>query len=492
VDKNTQSEIEKRKAIIIRYKKAKTEEEKITKYNAFYDLLNLYQKLKMWKESKENGEEAFKIAKKLKDKIDRLEKMAVTSEKIGDLSTQIQEYSDSKKYYNDTLKLFQQTQSEFLKIDSPETKNEVYRLQFSYFVTFAKLVEITKKLEDDRSALKALEKKYNELLKKDRDLQAIQGLAHVSLDIAKYYMDLDEGDLFWNYLSFAYTSNKIIRQLFPNKNTSYWEEKIKEIENLFENEILKIMELKEKKNEIGIEILEALSHSKLSNKDHFHLKNIITAKGDNLIKKSPKKFIKICKDAELDTCEEVAAYANSEKILALIEENQYNEAIELSQDTLKKINKIKNDKFKTFFNGKVNLNLARVYYRKHDSTAEKFAKKALSFFQKDIISDNHECITFIELGYFLIQQNKFSIGLKSFLEVIAVKGGGNPEILARTYEGLSQTDYNLLNYEYSFLNAGKAALFYNILPKKSDRYQLNLSNAMNIFLEYLKSQNFEF
>ncbi|MHA1894707.1 MAG: hypothetical protein ACTSX4_09410 [Candidatus Helarchaeota archaeon] len=489
MDNNDQQTINGYKHTILKLKKPKTEEDKLAKYNAHFNLLKIYKERKVYQEGKENGLEALKITKKLKDKFTRFKNTAKTNEILGDLSSQIQDYSTSKKYYNNALKNYQLARSEVAKFSSPESKKEDYWLQFDFFNVFFKLNEIIKKVEGKKNALRLLEKKWLELFKKDKKLESIQGMARVSHELASYYLAQDDDELFWEYLAQAYILNKLILQLNKIDN-EYWSKMVDEIENLFEKEGLKILEIKEEKNEVGVEILEAISQLDLSNKDLFHINNILTARENNLRKKDPEKYLETCKKADSDVSSALRIFINSEKIIALLEKGEFNEAIDLNHKTIKDLSRIKINKFKIFFNGLLYLNLARIHYKKNDKSAERFARKALTFFQKDITADNHACITLLELGYFLIQQKRYSVSKKCFEEVIGLKGGGNLEIWARTFEGLSQSEFNLLNFEKSFINASKAALIYNMIPEKKIRYELNLSNSMNIFIEYLKSIGF--
>ncbi|NHI94088.1 MAG: hypothetical protein EAX96_16480 [Candidatus Lokiarchaeota archaeon] len=489
MDSKDQELISEHKATISRLKKSKTEEEKIKLFTAYLELLEIFKNRQLYLEGKENGIAAMKIAKKLKDKFTKYKNLAKINEKLGDISFNTQDFGDSKKYFLESLKNFQLARIEVSKIKSPEAKKEDYFLQFDYFTTFLKNFEVLKKDEGEKNAFKYLEKKWNELFKKEKNLSATQGLAHLSTKIALYYFSIDEDDIFWENLAYAYLLNKLILRLYDN-NTNYWLGLIADIEDIFNREILKLLNIKEEKNEVGLEILEALSQLELSKKDHFHLKNIIDAKENFVLQKSPKEYINICDKAVIDVSSDLLIFINSEKVLALIEKGEFNLAVDLGLETLKELKKIKNDRFKTFFNGKINLNLARVYYRKNDRNADKFARTALTFFQKDITADNHASITLLELAYFYIQQNKFAAANKLFEEIIVLKGGGNMEILARTYEGLSHSEFKLLNFQGSFINASKAALIYKMIPGKEKRYNLNLSNSMNIFIEYLQSLDF--
>ena len=490
MDSKDQNLISEHKATISRYKKAKTEEEKIKLFTAYFELLKIFKNKQLFSEGKKNGSDAIKTAKKIKDKIIKFKNLAKTNDKLGEISSLSQDYSDSKKYFTESLKNFQLARNEIAKIKSPEVKKEDYWLQFDYFMTFLKNFEAIQKDEGDKNAFKYLDKKWGEIFKKERNLEAIQGLAHLSLKIALYYLSIDEDDIFWENLAYAYLLNKLSHQIFNNNNNDYWEDLITNIEELFNKEILKILDIKENKNEVGVEVLEALSQLELSKKDHFHLKNVIDAKEKQVLKNSPNDYIKICDKAVGDVLKELEIFISSEKLLALIEKGEYNLAIDLGQETLKELKKVKNEKFKTFFNGKLNLNLARVFFKKNDRNAEKFARTALSFFEKDITADNHACITLLELANFNIQQKKHAAATKLFEDVIALKGGGNLEILARTYEGLSHSEFKLVNFQSAFINASKAALIYNFIPGKKERYELNLSNSMNIFMEYLNSMDF--
>ncbi|MHC1590940.1 MAG: tetratricopeptide repeat protein [Candidatus Helarchaeales archaeon] len=460
-------------------KKPKTEDERILQFQANYFLARHYMVNEQWANAQQYALNSLKSAKKVKSELKNIF-IGRAHAILGDLHDRLQEYSLVKTNYNKSLKHFEKT-----PLVDPEIKIE-------YFLIFEKFITVLNRLNGIKTVLKTLQKYWTQNHKNSGD--NLIDIIFLSPLLSYFHAHLNNEEEFFNYYALALISPFLKLTRDSGDHADLWEKKIEKTIKDGDLQLQRLFEI-EKKDEsiLGKEYLEILSEmieKRIKDVDHYFLNKLFEARKQIISK--PSTFLKIQVEIENDT--QVSPFVNiiacNDAVIACLQTNDFNKALELNKKAQLLLNKIKNkpDRFNKFLNGLINLNQGRILLKKQNKVAGKALQKAATIFEKNYLTLGHAALALSELACFLMSQGDHVGAKKALLRLLSHKDElKNPRILGHSFLLLSRVNYLLEDYLEAAISAGKASIIFYWM-KDSNEFKKSLTIAINILEVFLKEK----
>jgi tetratricopeptide (TPR) repeat protein len=249
-------------------------------------------------------------------------------------------------------------------------------------------------------------------------------------------------------------------------------------------------------------LIDIILNSDLTKEDYYYLDLLTKLRSKNTYKKENKDKIFELLD-EIDRNHKIndliKVLVQEDVILALLEDKEYSEAIEICESNIKLIkNNLKDKSVKQYLQARTLQNQFRVEVKKQNfNQAEKYGNRVLDYYKHEKIRRKYDLLLFlIEYGtYYLEQREKYSLIydkainlLNNALEIAISKRNKDPEIFGKIFRSFAEINWRDGNYLDSLINSFKSECLFLV---NNNVKKFSFDGLAKLYLKYLKGNGFE-